>query len=291
MDLERLINEVYVRPAIWDQKNTNYHNRDIVTRMWGEIAKACEVSSEVAKSKWKHLRDNFRNELKKSYKIKTDEAGTPPIFLEHQSKWIWFKTLLFLRDQMNPRVMNAGLSHPSGVLVSSEDSQIEPHIDILEGHDETQFDEVDADSCQSLLSVEENLQQVVMPPPKKNKVGRKRHLSDNVEDDLPEAERRKFERSQGKAGNQEEEDDTYHFLMSIGNPLRSLPLDRQMFLRLKIQELIFNEIYSQNQSDKKYHTLQNLQQQRTEVRNVAAAAAIFQNCSPDDCSSNDAYYN
>lgn len=46
MDLQRLINEVHARPAIWDQKNVNYHNRDVILKMWREIARACEVSSE-----------------------------------------------------------------------------------------------------------------------------------------------------------------------------------------------------------------------------------------------------
>jgi len=46
MDLQRLINEVHARPAIWDQKNVNYHNRDVILKMWREIARACEVSSK-----------------------------------------------------------------------------------------------------------------------------------------------------------------------------------------------------------------------------------------------------
>ena len=46
MDLQRLITEVHARPAIWDQKNVNYHNRDVILKMWREIARACEVSSE-----------------------------------------------------------------------------------------------------------------------------------------------------------------------------------------------------------------------------------------------------
>lgn len=46
MDLQRLISEVHARPAIWDQKNVNYHNRDVILKMWREIARACEVSSE-----------------------------------------------------------------------------------------------------------------------------------------------------------------------------------------------------------------------------------------------------
>ncbi|KAL0109045.1 hypothetical protein PUN28_014263 [Cardiocondyla obscurior] len=249
MDLQRLINEVHARPAIWDQKNVNYHNRDVILKMWREIARSCEVSTDVAKSKWKHLRDNFRNELKKTYRGKCDGIGGT----EHDSKWVWFKSLFFLRDQMNSRVIGCALSQNCvdavGMRSSPDGTQIEPQIDILEGHEETQFDELDGDSCQSLLSNDDGLHQV-MPPPKMNKmISRKRALMDAIDNDYTvEVDRKRYESLQKRlAIGPEDEDDTYHFLMSVRNPLRSLPLDRQMFVRLKIQELVYNEINSQNQ--------------------------------------------
>ncbi|CAK9817459.1 hypothetical protein ANTPLA_LOCUS9388 [Anthophora plagiata] len=255
MDLQRLITEVHARPAIWDQKNVNYHNRDVILKMWREIARACEVSTDVAKSKWKHLRDNFRNELKKTYRGKCDGGGN-----EHDSKWVWFKSLFFLRDQMNSRVIGCTLSQNCSVALRSspEGTQIEPQIDILEGHEETQFDDLDGDSCQSLLSNEDGLHQV-MPPPKMNKLGRKRSLMDAIDNnDYSEVDRKRFESLQKRLSvSQEEEDDTYHFLMSVRNPLKSLPLDRQMFVRLKIQELVYNEINSQNQQQQQQQQQQN----------------------------------
>ncbi|EZA58415.1 hypothetical protein X777_01372 [Ooceraea biroi] len=255
MDLQRLINEVHARPAIWDQKNVNYHNRDVILKMWREIARACEVSTDVAKSKWKHLRDNFRNELKKTYRGKCDGGnGT-----EHDSKWVWFKSLFFLRDQMNSRVIGCALSQNCvGMRSSPDGTQIEPQIDILEGHEETQFDDVDGDSCQSLLSNDDGLHQV-MPPPKMNKmIGRKRALMDAIDNDYADTDRKRYESLQKRlALGSEDEDDTYHFLMSVRNPLRSLPLDRQMFVRLKIQELVYNEINSQNQQQQQQQTASN----------------------------------
>lgn len=260
MDLQRLISEVHARPAIWDQKNVNYHSRDVILKMWREIARACEVSTDVAKSKWKHLRDNFRNELKKTYRSKCDGGGST----EHDSKWVWFKSLFFLRDQMNSRVIGCALSqncvNQIGMRSSPDGTQIEPQIDILEGHEETQFDDLDGDSCQSLLSNDDGLHQV-MPPPKMSKIiGRKRTLMDAIDNDYGvEVDRKRYESLQKRlAIGSEDEDDTYHFLMSVRNPLRSLPLDRQMFVRLKIQELVYNEINSQNQQ----------QQQQTANRGV-----------------------
>ncbi|XP_012217912.2 uncharacterized protein [Linepithema humile] len=306
MDLQRLINEVHARPAIWDQKNVNYHNRDVILKMWREIARACEVSTDVAKSKWKHLRDNFRNELKKTYRGKCDGVGGT----EHDSKWVWFKSLFFLRDQMNSRVIGCALSQNCvGMRSSPDGTQIEPQIDILEGHEETQFEDLDGDSCQSLLSNDDGLHQV-MPPPKMNKIiGRKRALMDAIDNDYGiEIDRKRYESLQKRlAIGSEDEDDTYHFLMSVRNPLRSLPLDRQMFVRLKIQELVYNEINSQNQQPQTtsrgvYDASsqnQDVKPPRTGnggngvvgdvVSDMSNPASLLQNCTPEG-SSDDAFF-
>ncbi|KAI4488220.1 hypothetical protein M0804_005068 [Polistes exclamans] len=305
MDLQRLINEVHARPAIWDQKNVNYHNRDVILKMWREIARACEVSTDVAKSKWKHLRDNFRNELKKTYRGKCD--GSLGGGSEHDSKWVWFRSLFFLRDQMNSRVIGCALNQNCAALRSSPDgTQIEPQIDILEGHEETQFDDLDGDSCQSLLSNDDGLHHV-MPPPKMNKIGRKRILMEAMDNDYPEMDRKRYDVLQKRLIlNQEEEDDTYHFLMSVKNPLKSLPLDRQMFVRLKIQEIVYNEINSQNHQIRSYDNSQDVKPLKSQndngnestgnngnngdvVSDMSNPASLLQNCATEG-SSDDAFF-
>ncbi|XP_073976411.1 uncharacterized protein isoform X2 [Rhodnius prolixus] len=50
-----------------------------------------------------------------------------------------------------------------------------------------------------------------------------------------------------------EVDDTFHFLISLREPLKSLALDRQMFVRYKIQELLFNETYDHQKSLQNEH--------------------------------------
>ncbi|XP_057328974.1 uncharacterized protein LOC130669856 [Microplitis mediator] len=303
MDLQRLINEVQARPAIWDQKNTHYHNRDVILKMWGEIARACDVSCEVAKSKWKHLRDNFRNELKKTYRSKpTCDSSSPSSISEqqhqqhhqqqHESKWVWFKSLLFLRDQMNSRVIGCG-NGGSGLVqtggshyaTSLDGTQIEPQIDIFEGDEEAHFDDglVDGDSCQSLLTGDELLQVGGIPIVKRvrNKINRKRVLVDSTDCDYQSSiERKRYESiHRGKFfchtdDNNEDDDDTYHFLMSIRSPLRSLTIERQMFVRLKIQEIILNEITNQQQYNFKNN--QNIDNSKTQ--NNSPETANNDNC-------------
>ena len=95
---------------------------------------------------------------------------------------------------------------------------------------------------------------------------------DAMDNSYSEADRKRFECLQKRLriSQEEEEDDTYHFLMSVRNPLKSLPLDRQMFIRLKIQELVYNEINSQNQQSRTYEVSQDVKPPRIVNAGVGA---------------------
>jgi hypothetical protein len=56
-----------------------------------------------------------------------------------------------------------------------------------------------------------------------------------------EIERKKLDLMQSMGKQQEDRDTTCHFLMSLRDPINKLPENRQMFLRIKIQEMIFQE--------------------------------------------------
>ena len=56
-----------------------------------------------------------------------------------------------------------------------------------------------------------------------------------------EIERKKLDLMQSMGNGREEWDTTYHFLMSLWERISKLPQDRQMFLRMKIQEMVFHE--------------------------------------------------
>ncbi|XP_043284129.1 uncharacterized protein [Venturia canescens] len=294
MDLQRLITEVQARPAIWDQKNTHYHNRDVILRLWGEIAKACDVSSDVAKSKWKHLRDNFRNELKKTYRGKPpyEGNGSPPNVPDHESKWVWFKSLQFLRDQMNSRVIGGCGGHAQNGVgryqTSLDETQIEPQIDIVEGDEEAHFDDVDdGGSCTSLMTSEDVMNPADAPSQRRGKISRKRFLMDGGLESIDYhqgVERKRHAQGASRRVSSDEDDDTYHFLMSVRSPMRSLPLERQMYVRLKIQELILSELTALGQQSARAHDPADSQQDtKPQTRGAGAIAAnsILQNRSPE----------
>jgi len=63
-----------------------------------------------------------------------------------------------------------------------------------------------------------------------------------------EIERKKLDLMQSMGNGREDWDTTYHFLMSLWEPINRLPEDSQMFLRMKIQEMIFQEIQKQRET-------------------------------------------
>ena len=44
LDWEVLINVVHLRPALWEQSDKNYQNRDLKLKLWEEVADECDSS-------------------------------------------------------------------------------------------------------------------------------------------------------------------------------------------------------------------------------------------------------
>nr|XP_036220641.1 uncharacterized protein LOC106627975 isoform X2 [Bactrocera oleae] len=47
MDINMLISEVFARPALWDRKNKNYHNRMLVEHLWESVASEMNLQREL----------------------------------------------------------------------------------------------------------------------------------------------------------------------------------------------------------------------------------------------------
>ena len=66
-----------------------------------------------------------------------------------------------------------------------------------------------------------------------------------LEEAMIEIERKKLDLMQSVGNGSEDWDTTYHFLISLWEPINRLPEERQMLLRMKIQEMIFQETQKQ----------------------------------------------
>lgn len=267
MDANRLIAEVYKRPALWNQRHISYHNREVTNRVWMEIAAIFNLPKPMLKAKWKGLRDTFRAELKK------DQVYRKSKFHRNRPVWIHFKSLQFLKEQMLPRppIWERSVAkteddlRPSSIEGEGENGPTSVGID-------GSLDDRDA-IADHLLSMAGDGGVVGHQLKLDGGDGRRGTIDvkrepeesfDNLEfqgvaDNLAENEMMlqnispeqvlmsDSDGAVGLAGVDPLEgnrfDDNYYFLMSLLPHIRTLPADRRMFLRMQMQELVYKEVY------------------------------------------------
>ncbi|XP_069696793.1 uncharacterized protein [Periplaneta americana] len=94
---EVLISEVKTRAFLWNDREKNFKNLSMTKRAWEEIGEILNVSGDVAKTKWKNLKDKFRKELQKITKLRSgSEASTVT------SPWAFFEAMMFAKDVVLP---------------------------------------------------------------------------------------------------------------------------------------------------------------------------------------------
>ncbi|XP_075444883.1 uncharacterized protein LOC142488352 isoform X2 [Ascaphus truei] len=129
---EKLISEVFRRVPLWNQRSRAYHDRYIHDRLWKEIGEILSIPTDLAKGKWKNLRDSFRRELKK---IKPSDSGDEATSVyEKTSSWPFFKQMEFLKEQMTRAfaVPNRDVSEVdvSGEVTLDEESYCEAPVSL-----------------------------------------------------------------------------------------------------------------------------------------------------------------
>ncbi|XP_046826823.1 uncharacterized protein LOC124951115 [Vespa velutina] len=265
MDANRLIAEVYKRPALWNQRHISYHNREVTNRVWMEIAAIFKLPKPVLKAKWKGLRDTFRAELKK------DQVYRKSKYHRNRPVWIHFKSLQFLKEQMLPRPPiwergKAGIDGDHGLgendsegmlskngtslgrslddrdaladhllSMSSENGTlkidgIDHRVDVKQEPEES-FDNLEFQNVTDNLADNEMMLQNISP--EQVLMGENDNGIGLTVDPL---EGNRF-------------DDNYYFLMSLLPHIRTLPADRRMLLRMQMQELVYKEVYKKGNED------------------------------------------
>ncbi|KAG5879058.1 hypothetical protein JTB14_019485 [Gonioctena quinquepunctata] len=120
-------------------------------------------SGDVVRQKWRGLRDTFRKELSKlEQKRSGDDADDEP-----QSKWQYFKNMLFIKDQFAPRQTIGNIENATqystgaetdedatlGPMNNNDQSQLE-----IETDDQSQLDFATGDQSQAGIVTEINQQ-------------------------------------------------------------------------------------------------------------------------------------
>lgn len=156
------------------------------------------LPDEIARDKWKNLKDAYRRQCKKVY---TEQDYIP--------KWLYFDMLHFISPTLEKY-----LKETCKLPIKQEEDELsdmlqqipqEPEIEILE-----------SDTSKEETRVE------IYP------VLNRRPKNDIAEED------------------DDDDDDDVHFLKSLLPYMRNLTPERKMFVRIRMQEVLYREVFSKN---------------------------------------------
>ena len=187
------------------------------------------------KNKWKHLRDNIRGELNRMNASKSGDPGLSPS--KRESQWWWLNVLLFLKNTSNATKMESNVQLQSKQL---DRESTEPEKDSCTS--------IDDDFAAGCSSADNSIHTPAPSETSRSSAQRRTRPSSGkrpLEEAMIETERKKLDLMQSMGNGREEWDTTYHFLMSLWEPIKRLSEHRQMFLRMKFQEMIFRETQKQ----------------------------------------------
>lgn len=211
VDGKKLILLVKNRRFLWDQRENNYHMRDVQKKLWKEVSIKMKSPEEEVKKRWKGLRDTFRKIYIKQMKMKTGRGGHVG-----QPLWPFFKQLSFLTDTLKPVKTKRVLSGKSDVTSVNND-------DFEEG-----IEELHRDSSSERIQDDQDLSSTPQTSTLNNDLV-------NFDEKLLEVEYSE-EKSTGTL------DGDYHFLLSLLPYLHDISKERKLFVRKKIMDVIMEEL-------------------------------------------------
>ncbi|CAH0773463.1 unnamed protein product [Bemisia tabaci] len=278
INCERLIAEVYKREPLWNSYNVLHRSAVATSNLWGEVAEILGSDSHSVKKKWKGLRDYYRTELKKMYGHKPGDTTINLNISSHQvSTWPYYDMLHFLKDSMLSYYIKPKTKEPIAVYPDDEypqdltdrssspaNSEPDPVVKLLTPREQQIAEVPEPDSpelpehgCQtevSLLPVSglhtlAEIANVADPAGRRKRPRLERTYSSQMleierQRSAVEVERRSVELERRSVEKEicEPDDDDFLFLRSLLPDIKILPRSRKLLVRIKMQEMVYNEI-------------------------------------------------
>ncbi|GBP23853.1 hypothetical protein EVAR_86230_1 [Eumeta japonica] len=107
---EEFVSAVQARTPIWQSKHVHHMNRNVLNKLWKEIAELFpDMEEKALRKKWKNIRDQFMKEFKKIPVSRSGDAGTD----ENTSMWPYFQMMLVIKDDVTPESNEGNLDEPT----------------------------------------------------------------------------------------------------------------------------------------------------------------------------------
>ncbi|RVE49701.1 hypothetical protein evm_005676 [Chilo suppressalis] len=241
MNIEALIAKVFLNPAVWDKRDKNHANRNVVDRCWQNIAGVMGVEEAALRKKWKYLRDQFCVEFSK---IKQPRSGDPGGETSHDPKWPHYRSLLFLKDIVRPRASSGNLREPSQETYT-EAAPINAQEEFIEINDE--FHNVSEDLNEDLSEGDPcSMADVPQAVTKEVKKTQKRRHDSNAKYNaaIIEIETKKAKLLEDTLKNRQTEDDDLLFFRALLPHVKKIPPHRKLRFRNRVQEVVDEFAYN-----------------------------------------------
>lgn len=231
---KQLIEAVKQRPPLWDRHHEMRLDRGINQMLWEEVAVIIGESEKILRPKFKSLKDTYRREWKKKR-----------INQNYDTPWIHYKQMAFLSDQIIAKDIDLSNTPHIG------DENI-PKVEIV-------YETIDVDEASSATPP-----QVKTRSKNKNNQPNYQYTCNDNEaqnsDDTFCENNQQFELVNvrtveedamdcGVVSNttdtyQQTEDEDMCFFKSLLPHVKQLSSRRKLLLRMKIQEMVYKEVYS-----------------------------------------------
>ncbi|XP_018321980.1 uncharacterized protein LOC108734799 [Agrilus planipennis] len=218
----QLIKEVAARRLLWDKSDLECEVNDVSKReeLWDEIAAKLRAPKQVARTRWKNLRDSYRRLIVKQY-----ETGEEP-------KWRYFKMMSFLKDAVmstKPRTLDVSLmskmaqSSSFGNMLKTEPSEDEY----------VSFSDINVVDSEETSNLETLLRSC-----------RKKRPSDDCEPEYIEVQGSIENENHIKVMRLSSNDEDLQFLLSLHSHLKKVPPHKKLIVRMKLEKIFYEELYS-----------------------------------------------
>ncbi|XP_014248691.1 uncharacterized protein LOC106666195 isoform X1 [Cimex lectularius] len=211
MELISLIREIEKQPLLWDKTSPEYLNKEAKRNTWQAIALNLGLTYEDAKFKWDALKKIYRVEMGRYLRSHVSGDGIKP-------KWPYLSIMQFLRG----------------------------HITVSE----KKADELDI-TREEKMSTTDLVSLLVRKKQNQNRVMRPLMPLDNSENNPPKSKKNQVRKVEvvSTINQTFHADEDYHFLLSLLEPLRRIPMQRKSFFKLRLLQLFCkeqNEVMAQN---------------------------------------------
>ncbi|XP_012550153.2 uncharacterized protein LOC105842338 [Bombyx mori] len=235
---EKLIRSVRKFPCIWKTTSEYYKCNETKDAAWDQITIETNISDvKTAKARWKQLRDNHRDALKRQNATRSGQAR------KQRKEWKYQKAMSFLLPYMCNR---DGSSNFVPLDNSVSETSNPPNI----------VDESSCESCNLLPSNSNNLPSVNIPNDSTTSgsipsTSKKRRKNDEVLELLKENQERRelLERERIEVKNMMLASDQYDeidlFFINLAASTKKLP----HYLQLQIKKKCFNAVMSAEESN------------------------------------------